>query len=202
MFCCILSGISAVYLGKSWNIIEERWPEYRITQADPYAIIGLKAFGKKVQVVVSLLVSVQLYGVAIVFLSICTELFVGVLKSLELSFTFSTCEWVIIIGLLIIPLTWLSSPAEISWIAYGAMCCTAISFVLLIALYCKALVDEEHKSEAPSTVNFKSYFLSLGTIAFVYGGAATFPTFQNHMKDKKQFSHSVFSAFSGQFKHV
>lgn len=197
VICCVISAMSAVFLGKCWNIIEERWPEYRIIQAEPYGIIGLKAFGKKTQLLLSWMVSIQLYGVAIVFLTICADLFVGVLRSLDISSSLTTCELVIIVGVLIIPLTWLSSPAEMSWIAYAAMGCTAVSCVLLIIIYCQELVHLDVIAAPSPTVTFKSYFLSLGTIAFVYGGAATFPTFQNYMKDKRQFSHSVYIAFSG-----
>ena len=30
-------------------MIEERWPEYQRAQSDPYAVIGLKAFGRKTE---------------------------------------------------------------------------------------------------------------------------------------------------------
>jgi len=195
VLCCVASAQAAVYLGRCWNIIEERWPEYKALQADPYSIIGLRAYGRKTQVLVSLSVSVQLYGVAIVFLALCSDLIYGFLGS---TVGITSCEWIIIVGLVSLPFMWLPTPAEISFIAYTAMSCTAISCVLLVIIFCQEFSNEYVKPE-PAVVDTNSFFLSLGTIAFVYGGAATFPTFQNFMKDKRQFPKAVFAGFTSRF---
>lgn len=46
---------------------------------------------------------------------------------------------------------------------------------------------------------FHDFFISFGTLLFAFGGASTFPTIQNDMQNKKQFSTSVIIAFSGEF---
>src|SRR5690348_15764255 len=46
VLCCLMSGYAAIYLGRCWLIVEERWPEYRKQQRDPFSVIGLKAGGK------------------------------------------------------------------------------------------------------------------------------------------------------------
>lgn len=169
---------AAIYLGKCWLIIEERWPEFRSVQSDPYAVIGLKAFGRKTQVLVSLSVSIQLYGVAIVFLSLCAELVRELLHDSNMAMSVGTCHWIIIIGIVSIPFMWLPTPAEISFVAYTAMSCTAISCAFVLAIFIQEGVSESHCSPPAPVVTTGSFFLSLGTIAFAYGGAATFPTFQ------------------------
>jgi vesicular inhibitory amino acid transporter len=179
-------------------MIETRWPEYKALQADPYSVIGLKAFGRKTEVLVSMSVLVQLYGVGVVFMSLCAGL-VHQLVQDHLNLTqVSSCDWIIIIGIASLPLMWLPSPSEISFIAYTAMSCTVISTVIIVV----AFVQEGVKMTAPApptTVSFQTFCLSLGTIAFAYGGAATFPTFQNYMKDKTQFPYAVYAGFTSEY---
>ena len=169
---------AAVYLGECWLIIEERWPEFKSVQSDPYAVIGLKAFGRKTQVLVSLSVSIQLYGVAIVFLSLCSELIRELLNDSGFAMDITTCHWIIIIGLISIPFMWLPTPAEISFVAYTAMSCTAISCAFVLAIFIQEGVSQSKCAPPVPIVTTGTFFLSLGTIAFAYGGAATFPTFQ------------------------
>ena len=42
---CISVGFAASRLGKSWVILEERWPKYRLPARQPYMEIAGKAFG-------------------------------------------------------------------------------------------------------------------------------------------------------------
>lgn len=131
-------------------------------------------------------VLVQLFGVAVVFLILCSDLVQDLLKNHT---SLVSCDWIIIIGFLTCPFMWLGSPADISFIAYGAMSCTAISCVIIVALYIGEGVSGV--AVAPSytdSVSVNSFFLSLGTISFAYGGAATFPTFQNYMEGKSSSS--------------
>jgi len=45
----VIFGSSVAYaatrLGKSWVILEERWPEYRLPARQPYMDLAEKAFG-------------------------------------------------------------------------------------------------------------------------------------------------------------
>lgn len=125
----------------------------------------------------------QLFGVAVVFLILCSDLVNDLMKGHS---SLISCDWIIVIGFLTIPFMWLGSPADISLIAYGAMSCTAISCVIIVVLY----IGEGISGNLPTpsyteSVSVNSFFLSLGTISFAYGGAATFPTFQNYMEGTK-----------------
>lgn len=197
--CCFASGYAAIYLGKCWLIIEQRYPEYRKKQREPFSVIGLKAIGPKTATFVTINIIVQLFGVAVVFLLLCAELIQEVLKDhVRISF----CDWIIVIGLVLIPFMFLGSPQDFSPAAFGAMGCTVVSCVLLLVLFgeevysCGGLPNDT----TYGGVTFKSVFLSLGTILFAFGGAATFPTFQNDMKHKRQFPSAVTIGFVREFK--
>ena len=43
--------------------------------------------------------------------------------------------------------------------------------------------------------DFRSLSLAFGTILFAFGGACTFPTFQNDMREKRKFSKAVYLGF-------
>lgn len=127
-------------------------------------------------------VLIQLFGVAVVFLILCSDLVYDLMHGHT---SLVSCDWIIVIGFIACPFMWLGSPADISLIAYGAMSCTAISCVIIVILY----IGEGIRgiAVAPSyteSVSVNSFFLSLGTISFAYGGAATFPTFQNYMEGR------------------
>lgn len=44
-----------------------------------------------------------------------------------------------------------------------------------------------------------SFFLGFGTMLFSYGGAITFPTIQNDMRDRSKFPLAVVISFAGKF---
>ncbi|GIY44720.1 aa_trans domain-containing protein [Caerostris extrusa] len=66
-----------------------------------------------------------------------------------------------------------------------ALATTVTACVILIVLIAEEIADAETVSHPAPSV--KSFFLSYGTILFAFGGAASFPTFQNDMKDRTQF---------------
>jgi len=104
---------------------------------------------------------------------------------------------ILILGVILIPFMWLGSPQDFSLVAFAAMTCTAISCILVAILF----IGEANQTNFAKTVHefvnhdVKSVFLSLGTIIFAYGGAATFPTFQNDMRDKTKFPAAVTVGF-------
>ena len=193
-FCCLATGRAGMYLGKSWCIVEERWPEYQVAQTDPYSVIGLRAFGRKAQIAASFSVFMQCYGSAVVVLSICAELIYSLVKDIK-SIPLTSCEWIIVIGLIAIPFMWLPTPAEITFVAYTAMGCTAVSVLLMLIIFGQEFTSETHVAIPPSPVIPKSFFLSIATMSFAFGGAAAFPTFQNFMKDKTKFPRAVMSGY-------
>ncbi|KAI1289229.1 Lysine histidine transporter 1 [Halotydeus destructor] len=172
-------------------MVETRWPEYREGCREPFSVIGQKAYGSKMKHFVAVNILVQLFGVVVVFLLLAAELVYDLLSSQVTQVTL--CDWIIILALLMLPFTWFGSPMDIPLIAYAAMSCTAVSCVLLVILFFQEsteLAKVDH-----GNITLKSAFLSLGTILFAFGGAATFPTFQNDMKNKSNFPWAVAIGF-------
>lgn len=200
-FCCVAAGFAAVFLGRCWLIVEERYPEYRSNVRDPFAIIGLRAVGPKMKSFVTLNIVLQLFGVAVVFLLIAAELTLAVLSNASYLPSISLCSWIVILGVALIPFMWFGSPQDFSPIAFGAMICTVVSCVLIAVLFIQEAVSGELRAATQEAVNtdFKSVFLSIGTIIFAYGGAATFPTFQNDMRDKRRFPAAILLGFLSKF---
>lgn len=53
--------------------------------------------------------------------------------------------------------------------------------------------EAQHPSPTPD-----SFFLGFGTMLFSYGGAITFPTIQNDMRDRSKFPLAVVISFVGE----
>lgn len=108
--CCFVAGFAAVFLGRCWLIVEERYPEYRSNVRDPFALIGLRAVGPKMSSFVTLNIVLQLFGVAVVFLLIASELIGAVLKHTQYFANVTHCNWIVILGLALLPFMWFGSP--------------------------------------------------------------------------------------------
>lgn len=83
-----------------------------------------------------------------------------------------------------------------SLVGVGAILTTAIACVLF---FTQIVMDGLENDEPVKRVNhgFNDFFLSFGTLLFAFGGASTFPTIQNDMEKKENFSNSVIIAFIG-----
>ncbi|GIX79464.1 aa_trans domain-containing protein [Caerostris extrusa] len=183
VFCGGLSLYSGVCLGRCWSIVEERYEGYKEKNRYPYPTIAEKAYGTKMRYFVSFCIDSTLLGVAIVFLLLSSQL----IGSLAASWGISFCYWILILAAILWPLTFLGTPEEIlvKPAAVIALATTVTACVILIVLIAEEIADAETVSHPAPSV--KSFFLSYGTILFAFGGAASFPTFQNDMKDRTQF---------------
>lgn len=75
---------------------------------------------------------IQLFGVCVVFLIFCARLtkdFYDTFMPKEYQFQF--CLWIILFGLILIPLSWAGSPHDFTWIAYSAMVNYFLSFLII-----------------------------------------------------------------------
>lgn len=108
----------------------------------------------------------------------------------------SFCRWILIIGAILTPITFQGSPQDFKAAGVLATLGTSVGTLLL---FVNILIEFKTGSHHPKYTNptFNSYFSSFGIILFAYGGAAVFPTFQNDMKHKQQFSIAVFYAMIG-----
>ncbi|XP_035213521.1 amino acid transporter AVT1J-like isoform X1 [Stegodyphus dumicola] len=190
LVCCVNSLYSGVCLGRCWTILEERYDEYKQKNRYPYPTIAYRAMGTKMRYIVSFCIDFTLFGVATVFLLLSSQL----IGNLAAQWGISFCYWILILAAFLGPLMWLGTPEDFWLAALGALGTTVIAcFLLMAALAKEESVSVHVEHPAPSVTSF---FLAFGTIFFSFGGAATFPTFQNDMKDRSQFPKAALIGFA------
>lgn len=80
-------------------------------------------------------------------------------------------------------------------VGVGALATTAFACVFIFS---QIMIDSTYVTEVIHTSQgLESFFLAFGTILFAFGGASTFPTIQNDMKERHRFPLSVTVAFCG-----
>lgn len=142
----------------------------------------------------SVALNLTMFGGATVLL-LLTSGIIGSITS-QIIRHFSICGWIPVIGLILTPMTFFGSPQDFKFVAYLAAGGTFVGTILLMVNI--SLDFNNNFSHAYySAPTFKSFFLSFGKILFSFGGASAFPTFQNDMKHKEQFSRAVLYGFTG-----
>uniref|UniRef100_A0A914I1T3 Amino acid transporter transmembrane domain-containing protein n=1 Tax=Globodera rostochiensis TaxID=31243 RepID=A0A914I1T3_GLORO len=196
----ILSCCSAILLGRCWQIVLHRFPEYRQKHCRrPYAEIGFCALGQWMRTLVSIGVNATQFGVATVFLLLCA---VNVRNLLHVLFRLDTSECLIllVLALLLLPLTLLKSPNEFWPILFGGLFCTVATFVIifigtLVDLFKPTKSSISNVSSAESS-DFNNYLNAVGTMLFAFGGHPAMPTIQHDMQNPADFHKSAILGFS------
>ncbi|GBN01106.1 hypothetical protein AVEN_91218-1 [Araneus ventricosus] len=189
IFLCLNALYAGICLGRCWSILEERYEEYRTKFRYPYPAIAYRAYGRKTKYFVSFCIDVNLFGVAIVFLLLSSQLIASVAKQFGISF----CYWIIILAAVLCPLTWLGTPDDFWPAAVLALVTTIVACIMLIVLIARDFSLAKYATYPPT--NITKFFLAFGTIYFSFGGAASFPTFQNDMNNRDEFSKATTIGF-------
>ncbi|GMR60933.1 hypothetical protein PMAYCL1PPCAC_31128 [Pristionchus mayeri] len=181
-------------LGKSWTTLTECWPEYRHHTRKPYAEIGFRACGRYMRIFVSIICNITQFMIAVVYILLASKNIQDAIKAF-FGYDFSFCIVVIILGVCLLPLTFLKSPADFWWAVVIAMVTTSVAVILVIV---GAVMDYGTCAPYRGLPPFKvtNIFLALGTFLFSYGGHTAFPTIQHDMKTPADFTKSTFLAFS------
>ncbi|KAK8378129.1 hypothetical protein O3P69_018830 [Scylla paramamosain] len=172
---CFSVGFVGTRLGRSWVILEERWPkEYKGRVRQPYKLIAERSMGPIGGRVTQIVVLVKLFGSSTVHMILISEMVAAVVQE-QTDFCLTKCHVILIVGAVLIPLTWLGSPKDLWQASILAVVATVVAIVVIVV----------------------QIFISFGSILFAFGGMATFPTIQNDMADRSQFWQSVAIGFSG-----
>lgn len=188
---CMVVAFSACRLGQCWIILEERWPEYQRACRKPYPAMAYRTLGMPGWHLVNALQCVCLFGVSTIAILLSAELVTYILHDILPNFTI--CSWVILVGFVLIPLSWLGSPKEFWQVSVLALVATIAAVVVVII---KIVTDAPSAAPTYSSPSVSSFFLGFGTIMFSYGGAVTFPTIQNDMADRTKFPLAVVISFA------
>lgn len=184
-------GYSGTRLALCWVMLEERWPEYRVPCRRPYPAIAYRALGKIGQYITEVSLNLTLFGAATVYLLLTTQMISDLLVPYKTGLT--QCEWLLINGGILIVPTWLGTPKDIWPASILAMTSTFVACIVVIVEV--SLQRDTHDPPDYAAPTFGSFFLGFGSILFALGGASIFPTVQNDMKNRGEFSSSVVITF-------
>ncbi|UYV79039.1 hypothetical protein LAZ67_17000835 [Cordylochernes scorpioides] len=194
LYYSVVAGLMGVLLGKSWMIVEERWPHYRIQKCgNPYPTIGEKAVGPWIKIPVSICSYFSLLGSDIVYILVISKFLQQMFPQLNISF----CVWILILSMILLPILYLGTPHDFWPIAVLAIITTATCCVLALVQMYKEYTDVTHITGAKVEITADRFFLAMSTFGFAYGGTPAFPSFQNDMKNRKKFSLAVTIAYIG-----
>uniref|UniRef100_F1L368 Vacuolar amino acid transporter 4 n=1 Tax=Ascaris suum TaxID=6253 RepID=F1L368_ASCSU len=185
---------TAYILGKSWVMLQRRWPKYRDHCRKPYPEMGERAMGPFIKLIVTVCIDITQFGIAVVYVLLSAKNihdFLGAFFETDFSF----CYVVLIVGACLLPVTFLKSPQDF-WVAVVIGMVTTSCAVILIVIG-SALDYGICAPEMGENVKFvpTNYFLALGTLLFAYGGHAAFPTIQHDMRKPYHFTRSILLAF-------
>jgi len=188
-----ITTYTAVILGRSWVMLQKRWPEYRETCRKPYPEIGRRALGQRVRFTVSVCINATQFGIAVVYLLLSAKNIHDFLKSF-FNADLGYCIIIMIVALLLLPVTFLKSPQDFWWAVVIAMCTTSLAVILILI---GSGLDYSTCNPVSTMPDSKAtnYFLALGTMLFAYGGHAAFPTIQHDMKKPKEFTKASLLCF-------
>ena len=198
IFCCLLSLYCGILLGNCWMSVRTQNKRYEGHVRDPYPVIGFEAIGKPGKIIVEICVLVTLFGVCVVFLLLASQQISSLIDTAIGGFTVKNefRLWILICGLALLPFSWLATPKDIWPFAIAATVCTifaAIFICVRTGMYIHNHRVLKYSEQSHTTAN--SLFNSFGTIAFSFGGASVFPTFQADMRKPSQFKYAASIAF-------
>lgn len=185
---CVSVAFSGTRLGRCWTILEERHPEYAQAVRQPYMEIAFRSMGTAGRRAALASVVINLYGSTTVFIILISQMISSRESALSL------CELVLIVGVCIIPLTWLGTPKDFWQASVLAVVSTVVACVVIIV---QILLEAPNLAEPVySNPTVSSFSLGFGAILFSFGGSAVFPTIQNDMQERSQFWKSVVVGFA------
>ncbi|XP_074655769.1 uncharacterized protein LOC141909270 isoform X2 [Tubulanus polymorphus] len=188
----VIAGGTGVLLGKSWDILQERYDEYNQHTRAPFASIGFRAYGKPGKMVVSITNDFTMFGAGVVFIILASQLIQSLLSHLNVDFT--VCLWMALVAAFLTPLTWLGTPKDMWPVAIIATLSTAIACVIITVNI--ILIEPKIPKEQKKPIEVLPFMMAFGTLAFTFAGTPAFPTIQHDMKEPKKFGRSLIAAFT------
>ncbi|KAE9415653.1 hypothetical protein Angca_002669, partial [Angiostrongylus cantonensis] len=179
-------------LGKVWCKMMHRYPHLKVCRK-PFPEMAKRTMGPGMERFTSVMVNVTLFGVAVVYLLLSSNIlhyFVGRFADIQTGM----CTVIVTLAFIILPSTFLKSPADFWGIVVLAMLTTVISVVSIhvgIAIDMSSCFPEVGYPEQTSG----TIILSLGIFLFAFSGHFVFPTIQHDMKNPHDFTKSVVAGF-------
>uniref|UniRef100_A0A0R3RPU7 Aa_trans domain-containing protein n=1 Tax=Elaeophora elaphi TaxID=1147741 RepID=A0A0R3RPU7_9BILA len=191
MIICAIFVTTGWLLAETWEIMRERWPEYRKHCRKPFPEMALRSMGKQLEIITKTTVYSTLFGATVVYMLLSSKIIQKFLANFKVNFNF--CLLLILVTVSILPITFLKSPADFWWAILIAVVCTIITIVMIfvgISLDFNACYYEAQYSD----ISINS-ILGLGIFLFAFNGHQVFPTVQNDMRNPADFKKSILVGF-------
>ncbi|KAK1432464.1 hypothetical protein QVD17_09361 [Tagetes erecta] len=172
----------------------------RCMDTDPtirsYPDIGDRAFGKTGRVIVLILINMELYLIATGFLIMEGDNLSKVFPHMDFDIlgvhVSSKKSFVIIVGAVVLPTTWLNNMKILSYIsATGVLA----SLIILGSVLWVGVFDGVGFQEKGRLVKWNGMPTAVSLYAFCYGVHPVFPTLYTSMRNKRQFSKVLLLCF-------
>lgn len=193
-FTCIQSTFCGILISKCWLMLESSDETLRDIQTrDPYALIGEKACGRfGFYASISSLI-ITLFGSSVVQILVCSEM-----MQLLLPLNLTLCQYIVILGFVMLPATFFGSPVDFSPVAFLAMSSTSCAAVLILIAITTGDVSGTPVVTTPDTesdVTPISLMLGFSSMCYAFSGTSCMPTIQNDMEKKSAFNRSIVMAY-------
>ncbi|EFO26845.2 transmembrane amino acid transporter [Loa loa] len=188
---CAIFVTTGWLLADTWEIMRERWPEYRKHCRKPFSEMALRSMSKTSEIVTKVTVYSTLFGATVVYILLSSKIIQKFMANFDLNFNF--CLLLIIVSMSILPITFLKSPADFWWAILIAVLCTVITIVMIFVGISLDFHDCYHEAYY-SDISIDA-ILSLGIFLFAFNGHQVFPTVQNDMRNPPDFKKSVLVGF-------
>ncbi|KAJ7943473.1 putative Amino acid transporter [Quillaja saponaria] len=166
-------------------------------QVKTYPDIGELAFGCKGRAVVSILMYLELYLVAVEFLILEGDNLEKLFPNMGFKFAGFRIEgkqgFILLTALIILPTTWLRSLGILAYVSVGGV--LASVFLVCCILWAGAVDGVGFHGRDQLLLNWEGLPTAMSLFAFCYCGHAVFPTLCNSMKDRSQFSKVLLVCF-------
>ncbi|XP_064627997.1 uncharacterized protein LOC135487832 [Lineus longissimus] len=192
---CTVAAYTGVTLGWSWEMLEDRYEEYRLLHVqDPFAAIGYRAMGNFGRYLVRVANYMSIFGCGVIFLLLSAEMVEGLLSVPLPNITF--CVWMLVVAAILVPISWLGTPKDMWPVAIGATMSSGIACILIFANLV-ILIPETVPNIKHSPIKVEGVFMAFGTITFAFCGHTVFPTIQHDMLDRSKFANVIILGYVG-----
>ncbi|XP_030371254.1 sodium-coupled neutral amino acid transporter 1 [Scaptodrosophila lebanonensis] len=175
-------------LAQCWTMAELLDPAIVQKRNYPYAALAELAYGRVVSVLVSVLLDLSIFAMAVPSVVMAAENLETVVQRMSGGqYTFSYCYWAIIVGAVICPLMWLGSPKHMRGLTIIAACVMIIIVVLLwFCLFSAPPIGKPFEGIGIELPRFLTVLNSYSVLAFQFDIHPMLLTLQIDMKKKSQ----------------
>ncbi|XP_068157165.1 uncharacterized protein mah [Drosophila tropicalis] len=185
-------------LSQCWSMAELLDPSISQKRNFPYAALAELAYGRYMSVLVSVLLDLSIFSMAVPSVVMAAQnLEAVVLRMSAGHYNFSYCYWAIIVGLVICPLMWLGSPKHMRGLAIIAVCVMiTIVGLLWFCLFAAPSLGQPFEGITLELPGFLTVLNSYSVLAFQFDIHPVLLTLQIDMKNKSQVSWAALSGIA------